>query len=271
MIKKEYYSLYNGVKVPKIGFGTWQIEEGSKAYNSVMYALNAGYTHIDTANAYGNEKSVGKAIKDNGIKREDVFITTKIPAEIKTYEEAIKYIEDSFKNLDVDYIDLHLIHAPWPWDEIGKDCKDGNVEVWKALIEYYNAGKIKGIGVSNFNIEDIEYIISKTGFKPMVNQIRFFIGRTQEEITQYCQNNNILVEAYSPLATGSLVNNDILRKVADKYNVTVPKLCLRYCIQRNVLPLPKSVTENRIYDNIDIDFVISKEDMEYLNNLVLEY
>lgn len=271
MIRKQFYTLYNNVKIPKIGFGTWQIEEGDSAYNSVMNALNAEYTHIDTANAYGNEKSIGKAIKDKGIKREDIFITTKIPAEIKTYEGAIKCIEKSLANLDTEYIDLHLIHAPWPWDEIGKDCKDGNVEVWKALIEYYKAGKIKAIGVSNFDVQDIEYLINKTGFKPMVNQIRFFVGRTQEKITQYCQDNNILVEAYSPLATGSLLNDNDLKKVADKYGVSIPKLCLRYCVQRNVLPLPKSVTKNRIYENIDIDFNISKEDMEYLNNLVLEY
>ena len=187
MIKDEYFVLYNGVKIPKIGFGTWQIADGEQAYNSVMHALKAGYTHIDTAHAYGNEKSVGKAIKDSGIKREDVFITTKVPAEIKTYEGAVKHIEESLANLGVDYIDLHLIHAPWPWSAIGMDCKDGNVEVWKALIEFYNAGKIRSIGVSNFHVKDIEYIVEKTGFKPMANQIRFFIGNTQEEITQYCQ------------------------------------------------------------------------------------
>lgn len=267
MIKDEYFVLYNGVKIPKIGFGTWQIADGEQAYNSVMHALKAGYTHIDTAHAYGNEKSVGKAIKDSGIKREDVFITTKVPAEIKTYEGAVKHIEESLANLGVDYIDLHLIHAPWPWSAIGMDCKDGNVEVWKALIEFYNAGKIRSIGVSNFHVKDIEYIVEKTGFKPMANQIRFFIGNTQEEITQYCQANDILIEAYSPLATGELISNEYVKEIADKYNTSVPKVCLRYCIQRNALPLPKSVTESRIYDNIDIDFELSKEDMDYLDNL----
>lgn len=266
MIKQEYYTLYNGVQIPKIGFGTWQTPN-EQAYEAVIHALNAGYRHIDTAVVYENETGVGKAIKDSGIPREELFITTKIPADIKTYEGAVASIEKSLVDLGLDYIDLHLIHAPWPWSEVGKDCKDGNVEVWKALIEYYNAGKIRSIGVSNFHVADIEYLIEKTNFKPMVNQIRFFIGNTQEPITQYCQANNILIEAYSPMATGELISNEIVQKIADKYNTTNSKICLRYCIERNTLPLPKSVTKSRIYDNIDLDFEISKEDMKYLDDL----
>lgn len=266
MIKQEYYTLYNGVQIPKIGFGTWQTPN-EQAYEAVIHALNAGYRHIDTAVVYKNETGVGKAIKDSGIPREELFITTKIPADIKTYEGAVASIEKSLVDLGLDYIDLHLIHAPWPWSEVGKDCKDGNVEVWKALIEYYNAGKIRSIGVSNFHVADIEYLIEKTNFKPMVNQIRFFIGNTQEPITQYCQANNILIEAYSPMATGELISNEIVQKIADKYNTTNSKICLRYCIERNTLPLPKSVTKSRIYDNIDLDFEISKEDMKYLDDL----
>ena len=266
MIKQEYYTLYNGVQIPKIGFGTWQTPN-EQAYEAMIHALNAGYRHIDTAVVYENETGVGKAIKDSGIPREELFITTKIPADIKTYEGAVASIEKSLVDLGLDYIDLHLIHAPWPWSEVGKDCKDGNVEVWKALIEYYNAGKIRSIGVSNFHVADIEYLIEKTNFKPMVNQIRFFIGNTQEPITQYCQANNILIEAYSPMATGELISNEIVQKIADKYNTTNSKICLRYCIERNTLPLPKSVTKSRIYDNIDLDFEISKEDMKYLDDL----
>ena len=266
MIKQECYTLYNGVQIPKVGFGTWQTPN-EQAYEAVIHALNAGYRHIDTAVVYENETGVGKAIKDSGIPREELFITTKIPADIKTYEGAVASIEKSLVDLGLDYIDLHLIHAPWPWSEVGKDCKDGNVEVWKALIEYYNAGKIRSIGVSNFHVSDIEYLIEKTNFKPMVNQIRFFIGNTQEPITQYCQANNILIEAYSPMATGELISNEIVKKIADKYNTTNSKICLRYCIERNTLPLPKSVTKSRIYDNIDLDFEISKEDMKYLDDL----
>ena len=266
MIKQEYYTLYNGVQIPKVGFGTWQTPN-EQAYEAVIHALNAGYRHIDTAVVYENETGVGKAIKDSGIPREELFITTKIPADIKTYEGAVASIEKSLVDLGVDYIDLHLIHAPWPWSEVGKDCKDGNVEVWKALIEYYNAGKIRSIGVSNFHVADIEYLIEKTNVKPTVNQIRFFIGNTQEPITQYCQENDILIEAYSPMATGELISNEIVQKIADKYNTTNAKICLRYCIERNTLPLPKSVTKSRIYDNIDLDFEISKEDMKYLDDL----
>lgn len=266
MIKQECYTLYNGVQIPKVGFGTWQTPN-EQAYEAVIHALNAGYRHIDTAVVYENETGVGKAIKDSGIPREELFITTKIPADIKTYEGAVASIEKSLVDLGLDYIDLHLIHAPWPWHAIGMDCKDGNVEVWKALIEYYNAGKIRSIGVSNFHVADIEYLIEKTNFKPMVNQIRFFIGNTQEPITQYCQANNILIEAYSPMATGELISNEIVQKIADKYNTTNSKICLRYCIERNTLPLPKSVTKSRIYDNIDLDFEISKEDMKYLDDL----
>lgn len=267
MIKDEFYVLYNGVKIPKMGFGTWQVPNGDAAYNAVACALKAGYRHIDTASAYGNEESVGKAIKDSGIPREEIFITTKIPAEIKTYEEAVNCINKSLKLLGVDYLDLNLIHAPWPWSNVGGECGDGNVEVWNALIEFYNAGKIRAIGVSNFHVKDIEYIVNKTNFKPMCNQIRFFIGNTQEPITEYCQANDILIEAYSPFATGELLLNEKMLEMANKYNTTVPKICLRYCLERNTLPIPKSVTPSRIIDNIDVNFELSKEDMEYLNSL----
>lgn len=267
MIKNETFRLYNNVEIPKIGFGTWQIKDGDEAYNSTLFALKNGYRHIDTAYDYGNEKSVGKAIKDSGIKREDIFVTTKLPSHIKTYEGALDYFKQSIESLGLDYIDLYLIHAPWPWSAVGSDCTEGNIAVWKAMVELYNAKKIRSIGVSNFHIKDIKPLIEATGVKPMVNQIRYFIGNTQYELTKYCQDNDILIEAYSPLATGELVNNELLKGIADKYNVSVAKLCLRYCIQNNTLPLPKSTHEERIIANIDLDFEISKEDMSYLNNL----
>lgn len=267
MIKDENFVLYNGLTIPKIGFGTWQAKDGDEAYNSTLWALKAGYTHIDTALVYENECSIAKAIEDSKIKREDLFITTKLPAEIKTYNGAMEAFNTSLKNLNTDYIDLYLIHAPWPWSNVGLDCTEGNIEAWKALIELYNAKKIKAIGVSNFSKSDIEAITKATGFKPMVNQIRFFIGNTQEETTSYCQENDILIEAYSPLATGAILENEYLKEMAIKYNTTIPKICIRYCIERNTLPLPKSVHENRIKDNLDIDFEISKDDMTYLNNL----
>ena len=214
MIKDEFYTLYNGVKIPKIGFGTWQTPDGDIAYNSTLEALKAGYRHIDTALVYGNEESIGRAIKDFGINREEIFITTKCPADIKTYEGAIKAFETSLNLLGLQYIDLYLIHAPWPWSNVGANYTEGNKLVWKALVDLYNEGKIKAIGVSNFHKEDIIPLIECSGIKPMVNQIRYFLGNTQPSITAYCMDNDILVEAYSPLATGKILNNDILIKIA---------------------------------------------------------
>ena len=267
MIKNEFFTLNNGVKIPSIGFGTWQVAEGEEGYNSCLWALKSGYRHIDTAFVYGNEPSVARAIADSGISRKDIFITTKLPADIKTYDGAKEYFEKSLKNLDTDYIDLYLIHAPWPWSDVGSDHTEGNIAAWRAMIDLYNDGRVRAIGVSNFHVKDIKAIVDATGFVPAVNQIRYFIGNTQNEITEYCQVNNILVEAYSPLATGALVEHSDLTKLAEKYAVSIPQLCIRFCVENGTLPLPKSVNEARIKANLEIDFEISKEDMEYLNSL----
>ena len=267
MIKNEFFTLNNGVKIPSIGFGTWQVAEGEEGYNSCLWALKSGYRHIDTAFVYGNEPSVARAIADSGISRPDIFITTKLPADIKTYDGAKEYFEKSLKNLDTDYIDLYLIHAPWPWSDVGSDHTEGNIAAWSAMIDLYNDGRVRAIGVSNFHVKDIKAIVDATGFVPAVNQIRYFIGNTQNEIAEYCQANNILVEAYSPLATGALVEHSDLTKLAEKYGVSIPQLCIRFCVENGTLPLPKSVNEARIKANLEIDFEISKEDMEYLNSL----
>ena len=267
MIRDEFYVLSNGVKIPKIGLGTWQ-SSSEDAYKASLYALKVGYRHIDTAYVYENEKAIGKAIVDSGINRKDIFITTKLPADIKTYDGAIESFYESLNNLNLEYIDLYLIHAPWPWDNQGADYTEGNIEVWKAMIDLYNKGLIKAIGVSNFHENEIEYLIKATNFKPMVNQIRFFIGNTQANLTRYCQNNKILVEAYSPLATGELIDLDVLENMAKKYNTTKAKLCIRYCIEKNTLPLPKSIHEERISDNLDIDFKIEATDLDYLDSLM---
>ncbi len=267
LVRDLNFKLNNGLLIPAVGFGTWQVKDGDEAYNSVKWALEAGYRHIDTAYVYENEESVGKAIKDSGIKREDIFVTTKLPSDVKDYNGALKSFEESLKALDLNYIDLYLIHAPWPWSNVGQNCDDGNIEAWQAMINLYNKGLIKAIGVSNFSIDNIKNITEATGFKPMVNQIRYFIGNTQKELTKYCQDNDILIEAYSPFATGELLANSKLEEIAKKYNTTIPKICLRFCIQNNTLPLPKSVHRERIYDNLDFDFEISDSDMNYLNSL----
>ena len=264
---KREITLYNGVKVPTIALGTWQIPDGKDCYDSVMYALKAGYRHIDTAAAYGNERSVGQAIKDSKIDRKEVFITTKLPAEIKDYEMAKKYFNDSLANLGVDYIDLYLIHAPWPWNEIGKDCRKENIEIWKAFIEFYNQKKVRAIGVSNFHPFEIDYLVEATNFVPMANQILFFIGNRQQETYDYCMKHNIAIEAYSPLATGRILGNELLQKLADKYNCSVAKICLAYCLQKGTIILPKSTHQERIEANFNVDIILSKEDMDYLDSL----
>ncbi|WP_163192214.1 aldo/keto reductase [Clostridium thermarum] len=266
-IAAESFVLENGVKIPKIGFGTWQIPNGEIAYNSVAFALKNGYRHIDTARGYGNEESVGKAVRDSGIDRSEIFITSKLPAEIKNYEAALKSFDETMENLGLDYIDLYLIHAPWPWHEIGADYTKENIEVWKAMEKIYESGRCRAIGVSNFNVEDLTAILETCKVKPLVNQIRYFIGYTQEEVTKFCQKNNILVEGYSPLATGAILKNETLAALAEKYNVSLPQLCIRYVLQKDVLPLPKSTHPEYIAKNAEVDFVISEEDMRYLDGL----
>ncbi len=267
MEKNEYFTLSNGVQVPAIGFGTWQIPNGTAAYDSVAFALKNGYKHIDTANAYGNEASVGKAVRDSGIARNELFITSKLPAELKTYDMTLKRFDETMKNLGTDYLDLYLIHAPWPWNEMGADYTKENIQVWKAMEEIYKSGRCRAIGVSNFNVSDLTAILESCTVKPMANQIRFFIGNTQEEITRFSKQHDILVEGYSPLATGKIIGNETLEAIANKYNRTVAQLSIRYVLQCGVLPLPKSTTPDRILQNIEVDFEIGKEDMNFLNSL----
>ena len=268
MIKDEFYTLTNGIRIPKVGLGTWQSSK-EDAYNATLIAIKNGYRHIDTAFAYQNEDAVGKAIRDSKIDRKDIFVTTKLPAQYKTYQEAIDYFNASLSNLGLDYIDLYLIHAPWPWSEVGKDCEEGNIEVWKAFIDLYNSGKVKAIGVSNFRPNNIENLIKATKFVPHVNQIRYFIGNTQKKVVDYCKEHNILVEAYSPLATGEILNSPELDNIANKYNKTKAQICLRYCLENKTLPLPKSVHEERICANLNLDFKIDKEDLNYLDSLTI--
>ena len=258
------FVLNDKVEIPSIGLGTWQSEK-SDAYNAVRAAVDCGYRHIDTAYNYYNEDAVGKAVKECGVPREQLFITTKLPSEIKTYDGAKEYFEKSLKALGLDYLDLYLIHAPWPWSDVGSDCTEGNIAAWKAMIDLKKEGKIRSIGVSNFNGEQINSLIDATGVVPSVNQIRFFIGNTQEPIWEYCKDKNILIEAYSPLATGKIMEIAEIREIAERLGVSIPKLCLKYCLQRGTLPLPKSITPSRIADNLKLDFEIPESDMKLLN------
>ena len=263
----EMYVLANGIKIPKVGFGTWQIPDGDICYTSVSNALKHGYVHIDTAAAYKNEASVGKAIRDSKIPRDKVFITSKLQSHIKTYQGALDAFDKTLKELDVDYLDLYLIHAPWPWNEMGKDCSAGNIEAYKAMEKRYKEGKIKAIGVSNFSVSDLENIINHCEIVPHVNQIAFFIGNNQEELHTYCKEKGILVEAYSPLAIGYALSNEIIIEMAKKYDVTPAQLCIRYCIEKGTLPLPKSTHESRIIENTKLDFKMKDEDVKFLDTI----
>ncbi|GAA0363800.1 aldo/keto reductase [Alkalibacterium iburiense] len=263
---QDTFTMHNGVTIPAIGFGTWQIPN-EEAYDSVTIALKNGYTHIDTALAYGNEENVGKAIKDFDLPREEVFITSKLPAQIKGYQETLDAFEETITNLGVDYLDLYLIHAPWPWDQKGTDHTEGNIQSWKAMEKLYNDGKIRSIGVSNFEISDIQALLDNCDTVPMVNQIVFYAGRDQEDLLAFCKEHNILVEAYSPLATGQLLDDPVIKEIADKYEATPAQLLIQYCLQRDTLPLPKSTHEERIIENKTLEFTISDDDMEKLKQV----
>lgn len=259
------FTLADGSTIPTIGFGTWQIPDGTAAYDAVAAALAAGYRHIDTARAYGNEASVARAIADSGIARDELYVTTKLPAEVKTYEGALASFEVTMAALGMDYVDLYLIHAPWPWREAGADYAAGNAEAWRAMVEILATGRVRSIGVSNFTVSDLEKLLATTDTKPQVNQIKYFIGNTQNAVTEYCQANGILVEAYSPLATGAILDDAELQAVADRYGRTVAQVCIRYALQKGTLPLPKTTTPSRMAENADVDFELSADDMALLD------
>ena len=268
MILQEKYKLSNGVEIPKIGLGTWFIGNDEVA-KTVRKAVELGYRHIDTAQAYQNESGVGEGIRSCGLDREEIFLTTKLAAEMKTYREAKASIDGSLKALGLDHIDLMIIHSPKPWAKFqGNDRYfEGNREAWRALEEAYKAGKIRAIGLSNFEREDIENILSSCTVKPMVNQILAHISNTPEALIRYCQAEGILVEAYSPIGHGELLKNQQVAAVAEKYRVSVPQLSIRYTLQLGLLPLPKTANPDHLKTNAAVDFVISEEDMTFLKNM----
>ena len=262
------FVLNNGVKAPALAYGTWLIKNENAA-NCVKMALDAGYRHIDTAQAYGNEEGVGEGIRLSGLKREEIFITSKVKAEIKSYKKAKQSIEDSLKRLGVDYIDLMLIHCPQPWALFRSPFRyfKQNREVWRALEEAYKEGKLKAIGVSNFLVDDLENIINNCEIKPMANQILLHIGETPVDVIKFCQENDIVVEAYSPIAHGRALKNDAIAEMAKKYNVSIPQLCIKYTLQLDTISIPKASSKEHIEDNMKLDFEISEEDMIELMKL----
>ncbi len=268
MILEETFTLANGVLIPKLGLGTWFIKD-DKAADAVREAVKLGYRHVDTAQAYGNEAGVGEGVRSSAVPRDEIFLTTKLDAGVKTYDKAVASIDSSLQTLGLDYIDLMIIHSPQPWKEFGGDDRyfAGNLEAWKALEEAYEAGKLKAIGLSNFQQQDVDNILQDCNVKPMVNQILAHISNTPLELIQYCQQQDILVEAYSPIGHGELLKNDQITTMAEKYQVSVPQLCIRYTLQLGLLPLPKTANPEHMKSNAELDFEISDADMESLKQM----
>lgn len=267
MVLNEYYTFSNGVKIPKLGLGTWFIED-SKVPEAVKQAVQIGYRHIDTAQAYGNEAGVGCGINECGVSRSELFVTDKIAAEAKSYEAAAKSIDESLEKMGLSYIDLMIIHCPQPWEQFRADSRFfvENREVWKALEDAYQAGKVKAIGVSNFLIDDLQNILDCCTIKPMVNQILTHISNTPLELISFCKENGILPEAYSPIAHGEALKNRDIVEMAKKYGVSPAQLCIRYVLQLGMVALPKTADPEHMKNNADVDFEISDEDMNLLKS-----
>ena len=261
------FTLHNGYKIPCVGFGTWQTPDGETAVQAVKSAIENGYRHIDTAAVYQNEVGVGQGIIASGVDRKELFVTSKVWNTERGYEKTIAAFHQTLSDLQLDYLDLYLIH----WPAIAKQYDNWeqlNAETWRAMEDLYKAGKIKAIGVSNFLPHHLESLLQQCTITPMVNQIEFHPGYMQKETVEYCQQHQILVEAWSPLGNGKLLSNPLLQEIAQKYDKSVAQLCIRWVLQHDLLPLPKSITPERIQQNADVfDFDISAEDMNKIDSM----
>lgn len=268
-ILEETYTLSNGVEIPKLALGTWLIAN-SDTEEAVKNAITLGYRHIDTAQAYGNEQGVGAGIRSSAVDRSKIFVTSKIAAEHKSYQSAAESIDESLTKMGLDYIDLMLIHSPQPWAEVNQSDNrytEENKKVWRAMEDALKAGKVRAIGISNFLKEDIESLMEACTIKPMANQVLAHITNTPFELIDYCEKQNILVEAYSPVAHGEALKNPEIIRMAKKYEVSPARLCIKYDIQLGLVVLPKTGNPSHMKENADMDFVISDEDMKVLKNL----
>ena len=263
----EQYTLANGVQIPVIGLGTWQTPDDETGYQAVLSALQLGYRHIDTAQGYRNEDIVGKAVKDSGIPREEIFLTSKLDNPNHGYDNTMRSFERTLEQLGTDYVDLFLIHWPNPL-QYRATWQQTNAETCKAVEELYHAGKIRAIGISNFRQHHIDELMKTAEITPMVNQIRLCPGEPQKALVGYCRERNILLEAYSPLGTGQIFKVPEMQALAEKYQKSIAQICVRWSLQNGFLPLPKSVTAERIRENMDVfGFALSDEDVSLIAGL----
>ena len=268
MILKEAYTLANGVQIPKLGLGTWFIGD-DQAAQAVYTAAKLGYRLIDTAQAYGNERGVGEGVRSCGVPREELFVASKVAAELKTYDAASRSIDETLEKMGLDYLDQMIIHSPQPWSEfrVEKRYFEENIAVWRALEDAQAAGKVRVIGVSNFLKDDLENLLGSCRVRPMVNQILLHISNTDLGLVEFCRDQGIQVEAYSPIAHGEALKNPAIAALAKKYGVSAAQLCIRYAIELGTVALPKTANPDHMADNADVDFTISREDMEVLKNM----
>ena len=263
----QQYTLSNGVHIPAVGLGTWQTPDDETGYQAVLSALKLGYRHIDTAQGYRNEDIVGRAVRDSGISREEVFITSKLDNPNHGYDNTMRSFEETLQKLGTDYVDLFLIHWPNPL-QYRSTWQQTNAETWKVFEELYHAGKIRAIGISNFRQHHIDELLKTAEITPMVNQIRLCPGDTQDDLVIYCRERNILLEAYSLLGTGQIFKVAEMQALAEKYHKSIAQICIRWSLQNGFLPLPKSVTAERISENIDVfGFELSDEDISLIAGL----
>lgn len=265
----DVFTLANGVEIPCIGYGTWQTPDGETTRDCVKMALQEGYRHIDTAFAYGNEKSVGEGIRLSGVNRREIFVTTKHWVTERGYEKTIAAVETSLKNLGLDYLDLYLVH--WPCvEKISKEWKEINAETWRGFEKMYQDGKIRALGVSNYEKKHLDALWETAQVKPVVNQLEFHPGYTQMDTVRDSAERGMLVEAWSPLGSGAVLKDERLAAIAAKYGKSVAQLCVRFALEQQVLPLPKSTNAARIAANAEVfDFEISDEDMQVLQQFPL--
>ena len=265
-----YFELDNGIKIPAVGFGTANTREDI-CETAVRNAIQIGYRLIDTASQYRNEKPVGTAVNGLGVSREEVFISSKLWNDVFDYDSTMSAFEESLRWINTDYLDILLIHWPNPAAFRSYGFEKRNAAIWKAMEDLYSDGRVKVIGVSNFKINHLIALEKTANFKPLINQICVHPGNYPSEVIDYCKNNNILVQAYCPLGAGRVLENEIISKIADKYEKTVAQVCLRWHFQNGIIPLPKSVTPARMQSNLEImDFELSEDDMGVLNELNLD-